>query len=104
MTPAPTEPHSTFRISRAEYAQRARELDRSFNVVEVGPSGVLLRLDYPGPGLADSFSAEQTPEFARRFELMFGRTATVRRVDWFTATAVFVLALLVVFLTATPAR
>ena len=37
-----------------EYKRRARELDRNYSVVEWGPQNVLLRLDFPGAGLADA--------------------------------------------------
>jgi hypothetical protein len=57
MTNLPTEPRAVCRLPTWEYMQRKSGIDRNFSVAEFGPNSVVLRLDFPGPGLAD-FSAE----------------------------------------------
>jgi hypothetical protein len=49
----PTWRGSHRRMPVHEYKLRALELDRNYSVVEWGPQSVLLRLDFPGTGLAD---------------------------------------------------
>lgn len=49
----PTWPGSHRRMPVHEYKRRAWELDRNYSVAEWGPQDVVLRLDFPGAGLAD---------------------------------------------------
>jgi len=102
MTPVPTKRGDTFRISRSEYAQRP-ELDHNFNVVTGDSTSVLLRLDYPGAGIAAGFTAEQLHEFARQFDLMFGRTKSAD-FDRFSLITVLALGALVAFMAVAPVR
>ena len=101
----PTEPRSLYRISQADYARRARELDRNFSVAEWSHDGtVLLRLDFPGAGLADGYSPEFLASAQRYFDSIFGRSRAKQRLDWFTVVSVLALALLATLLMATPAQ
>jgi hypothetical protein len=49
----PTWRGSHRRLPRHEYVCRAREFDRNYSVVEWSAQHVVLRLDFPGAGLAD---------------------------------------------------
>lgn len=101
MDKTPTERGSIYQISKSEYAQRAKELDRNFSVVEACPNCVTLRLDFPGTGLADGFSPEFLSQARRYFDAVF----PAQRVQptWPMIAAIGVLTLVLVFLTATPA-
>jgi hypothetical protein len=99
----PTERGAICRMSRSEYVRNARELDRNFSVAEFGPDGVVLRLDFPGAGLADGFS----PEFLRQVQCYFDAVlSSPSRVQpsRHTIVAIGALALVAVLLTATPAH
>jgi|HubBroStandDraft_1064217.scaffolds.fasta_scaffold348209_1 hypothetical protein len=59
----PTWPGSIIRMPRHEYMRRRWELDRNYSVAEWGGQHVVLRLDFPGEGLADASELLQSMHF-----------------------------------------